>query len=306
MNTNKNPGITRREFFRSGVLLGSAVAVSGIYQTGAAAHEIRHPVAHFKVSCAAYSYRKYLKSGEMNLFDFINRCVDMDIDAVELTSYYFPEKITNAYLNELKRKTFLHGLDISGTAIANNFCVPPGEKRDKEIEHVKKWIDYAAGFSAPCIRIFAGNPEKGVSQSQAIQWSADAIKTCLDYAGKRGVFLALENHGGIVARAAVLKTICDKVGFHPWFGVNLDTGNFRTDPYGDMQLIAPYAITVQVKDWVTAPDGKTRQEANLKKVLDILRAANYRGYLALEYEGKEDPKTGVPKWIARLKEEAYK
>lgn len=306
MKTNRNPGITRREFFRSGVLLSSAVAVSGIRSADAAGNEIRHPAAHFKVSCAAYSYRKYLKRGEMNLFDFIDRCVDMDIDAVELTSYYFPEKITTAYLNELKRRTFLRGLDISGTAIANNFCVPPGEKRDKDIEHVKKWIDYAVGFSAPCIRIFAGNPEKGVSQKQAIQWTVDAINTCLDYAGKRGVFLALENHGGIVARAAAVKTICDKVGPHPWFGVNLDTGNFRTDPYGDMKLIAPYAITVQVKDWVTAPNGKTRQQADLKKVLDILRGAKYRGYLALEYEGKEDPKTGVPKWIARLKEEAYK
>ena len=118
------------------------------------------------------------------------------------------------------------------------------------------------------------------------------------------MFLALENHHGIVARAATMKKICDKVGKHPWFGVNLDTGNFQTDPYGDMRIIAPYVVTVQVKDWVTAPDGKTRIEADLKKVLDVLREVNYRGYLALEYEGKEDPMAGVPKWIGKLKEEA--
>ena len=70
-----------------------------------------------------------------------------------------------------------------------------------------------------------------------------------------------------------------------------------------MALVAPYVVTVQVKDWVTAPDGETIIEADLKKTLDILRAVNYRGYVALEYEGKEDPMTGVPKWIERLKKE---
>ena len=125
----------------------------------------------------------------------------------------------------------------------------------------------------------------------------------MDHAEKRGVFLALENHHGIVARAATMKKICDKVGDHPWFGVNLDTGNFTTDPYDDMRIIAPYTITVQVKDWITAPDGKIRIEADLKKVLDILREVNYRGYLVLEYEGQEDPIIGVLKWINRLKKE---
>ena len=133
---------------------------------------------------------------------------------------------------------------------------------------------------------------------------ADACLVCLDYAAKRGVFLAIENHGGITARAATLKKICDTVGPHPWFGVNLDTGNFRTDPYGDMRLVAPYAVNVQVKDWVTAPDGKTILEADLAKVVKMLRDVNYRGYLVLEYEGKEDPMTGVPCWIEKLKKAA--
>ena len=32
-----------------------------------------------------------------------------------------------------------------------------------------------------------------------------------------------------------------------------------------------------------------------------LRAAGYRGYVALEYEGAEDPKTGVPRYLEELK-----
>jgi len=293
--------ISRRDFLKTSILASSAVVIPASSGFASPQKSFKKQSPFFKISCAAYSYRKYLTSGEMNLDDFIDICADMQIDAVELTSYYFPEKITPEYLIHLKRKTFLNGLDVSGTAIRNNFCVPPGEARDKDIAHVKKWIDYSAAFTAPCIRIFAGKPAKDVSEKQAIEWCADSIKYCLEYAAKRGVFLALENHGGITARAATLKKICDKVGNHPWFGVNLDTGNFRTDPFGDMELVAPLAVNVQVKGWITAPDGKTSIETDLDKIVAILRKVNYRGYLAMEYEGKEDPKTAIPKWIAKLK-----
>jgi sugar phosphate isomerase/epimerase len=296
--------IKRRQFITSGLLIGGSLSLSGLRSKSWADKVTRLKNHRFKISCAAYCYRKYLTKGEMTLDDFIEMCVDLNIDGVELTSYYFPEEITLEYLNNLKRRTFLNGLEISGTAIRNNFCLPPGQELEKEIAHVKKWINYAANFSAPCIRIFAGNIPKGATEDQAIDWCVAGIRECLDEAEKRGVFLALENHHGLVARAATVKKICDKVGLHPWFGVNLDTGNFYMDPYGDMSLIAPYAITVQVKDWIMAPGGKTKIEADLKKVFNILRQVNYRGYLVLEYEGEEDPKTAVPIWIDRLKKEA--
>jgi sugar phosphate isomerase/epimerase len=294
---------SRRNFLKTSGLIGGAMTFSGVPSFSKVKKSSEESNHRFKISCAAYSYREYLTKGKMTLDDFIDECVKLDIDAVELTSYYFPENITSEYLNQLKRKTFLNGLDISGTAIRNNFCMPPGEDLDKEIAHVKKWIDFSADFTAPSIRIFAGKVPKGVSDEQAIEWCVDGIKRCLKHAEKRGVFLALENHHGIVARAATMKKIYDKVGNHPWFGVNLDTGNFYTDPYGDLRIMAPYTVTVQVKDSVMAPDGKTKKEADLKKVFDILREVNYRGYLVLEYEGEEDPMTGVPKWINKMKKE---
>ncbi len=295
----------RRTFVKTSLLTAGTLAFAGSKRGEAAQQKNRFRKGRFKLSCAAYSYRKYLKKGDMTLDDFIDRCVELDIDAVELTSYYFPEKITSAFLNHLKNKTFRYGLDISGTAIRNDFCKPAGEDLDREIAHVKKWIDYSAEFSAPCIRIFAGKVPKGVSEAQAIDWCVHGIKRCLDYAGRRGVFLALENHHGIVARATNLKMICDRVGAHPWFGVNLDTGNFFTDPYGDMEIIAPYVITVQAKDYVMAEDGKTKVEPDFNRILNILDNVGYRGYIALEYEGKKDPVSGVPEWINKLKQAIY-
>ena len=42
-------------------------------------------------------------------------------------------------------------------------------------------------------------------------------------------------------------------------------------------------------------------EALCSSLADLLRSVGYRGYVALEYEAKEDPKTAVPRHIATLK-----
>ena len=46
--------------------------------------------AAMKVGSTAYSYRKYLTSGEMTLEGFLDKAVEIGLDCVDLTSYYFP------------------------------------------------------------------------------------------------------------------------------------------------------------------------------------------------------------------------
>jgi sugar phosphate isomerase/epimerase len=88
---------------------------------------------------------------------------------------------------------------------------------------------------------------------------------------------------------------------HDWFGVNLDTGNFRTsDPYADLAKLAPYAVNAQIKTEIQRA-GMKKEEADLKRLLGILREAGYRGYVALEYEAEEDPKTAVPRHVETLR-----
>ena len=86
----------------------------------------------------------------------------------------------------------------------------------------------------------------------------------------------------------------------PWVGVNLDTGNFQTDdPYRDLALIAPYAINAQIKVEVK-PNNKA-EPTDLPRVVKILKDANYRGFLVLEYEAKEDPLTTIPGYLETLR-----
>ena len=82
--------------------------------------------------------------------------------------------------------------------------------------------------------------------------------------------------------------------------MNIDTGNFHTaDPYADIAKIAPYGVVAQVKTEVFP--GNKREEADLARVMKILKDANFHGYVALEYEAKEDPKAAVPKHVKELR-----
>ncbi len=292
----------RRGFIKSSLLAACGMMATGQHQLAQAMPPIKRPFGpRMKLSCAAYSYRKYLTGDNptMTIGGFLEECAKLGLGAAEPTCYYFPPDPSEEFLLNFRRKAFLLGLDISGTAVGNTFTHPPGEKRNEQIEYVKTWIDRAAIFGAPCIRIFAGRASKNVSEEQARKWCIEVTEEVCDYAGKKGIFLALENHGGIVSDAKGMLAILEAVQ-SDWFGANLDTGNFHSeDPYAELVEIAPYAVNVQVKVEMNAR-GKPEAEADFDRIIGILTEADYRGYVALEYEAREEPKEAIPRYIEKL------
>lgn len=255
---------------------------------------------------AAYSFRRKMKwmkgkpneeareGGDWDMLDFIDYCADHGCAGAELTSYFFPPEFDEAYLLKLKRHAYLRGVAVSGTAVGNVFTHPKGEERRKEIDYVKSWIRYAAVMGAPHIRVFAGNARKGVSQKEAEKNFLECYEECLELAGEKGIFLGLENHGGIVSEADALVRIMKAVD-SPWAGINLDSGNFHTtDPYGDLAKIAPYAVNVQMKVSLKRKDAKEKEPIDLPRLLKILRTVNYQGWFTLEYEEEQDAEKAVP------------
>jgi sugar phosphate isomerase/epimerase len=297
------PLATRRGFLRSSLAAGAGLAL-GTGPAPAIEPIRRDGKSHIRLSVAAYSYRQYLNlkaspKPAMTLDDFIDTAAGMDLDAVELTAYYFPQT-TPDYLAHLKGHCTRLGLDVSGTAVGNNFCIPDAARLRAEIDSVKRWIEHTSRLGGKTMRIFAGNIARGDTEEKARARCVEAIGEACDHAAKYGIYLALENHGGITATAGQIMQIVQAVK-HDWFGVNLDTGNFHTaDPYADLARVAPYAVTVQLKTEIE-PAGRKKEDADLKRLLDILRVAHYRGYVALEYEAAEDARAAVPRHIAALK-----
>ena len=302
----------RRSLLRDATLV-AAGALGGIAggmfptRTTAVAPIARNGSAKFKFSLSGYSYRKLLTGDppELTLDDFLADCARFGLEGTEPTSYYFPKDVTLEYLRELKGLAFRLGLDISGTAVGNDFCHPPGPERDRQIAHVNKWIEYAEILGAPVIRIFSGRTRKEQTEDEARKLAVEAIEQCCDYAGRHGVFLALENHGGLTATVEGMMRLVQDVK-SPWFGVNLDTGNFHQwdtldKMYDDLAALAPYALNVQVKVVVSGPDRK-KVPADFRRLAQILTDAAYRGYIVLEYEEDEDPRVACPRYLDRLRE----
>ena len=263
----------------------------------------RNGTAKFKFSLAGYSYRNLLTGNppKLTLDDFIADCAKMGLEGTEPTSYYFPKQVTPEYLRHLKHLAFRLGLDISGTAVGNQFCHPSEPKRRQQIAYVKQWIEYAEILSAPVVRIFSGKPHAGQTVEEARPLAIEATEECCDHAGKHGVFLALENHGGLTATADDMLELVRAVK-SPWFGVNFDSGNFHgADVYGQLAKIAPYAVNVQIKVVVSGPDGK-KAPSDFKLLAKILTDAGYRGYIVLEYEEGEDPREACPRYMDQLRE----
>ncbi len=75
------------------------------------------------------------------------------------------------------------------------------------------------------------------------------------------------------------------------------------DPYADMEKCAPWAINMQLKMMVH-PRGGDDEETDFERVLAMLRAVNYQGYVVLEYEEPvepEDPYVAVPRYLEQLR-----
>ncbi len=260
----------------------------------------RPGAGNIHLSLAAYSLREDLTAGKIDLFDFVRWCARLGLAGAELTSYYFPDNFDRDYLLRLRNFAFHHGVTVSGTAVGNNFCLPPGPQRKEQVDHVARWIDHAADLFAPHIRVFAGNPPAGTDAATAVSWVADCLRELLPRAAQRGVVLGLENHGGITARARDHLAICSAVGENPWFGINLDTGNYRIQPYDELALAAPRAVNVQVKVEVHGSDGE-QVPTDFGRVRNILADAAYQGWLVLEYEAEADPWEAIPKHLEELR-----
>lgn len=278
--------MTRRTLFHA------AAAAAGLGAPAGAGGK-----AHFRSAICAYSYRDQLAKKQMTYEDIIRVCVDTGADGMDTTVYWMPPEPADDFLFQLKRFAYRSGVWIYSIAIRTDMCRPAGEARDREIAAVHKWVDVAEKLGASHIRVFGGQIPKGATEDQAALWASETLRRAVEYAGQKGVFLGLENHGGITDKAERIVQIVKAAG-SPWAGINLDTGNFRSDVWRQIALCIPYAVNVQVKVEMVQEDGK-RGPGDWERVIRMLAEGGYRGYLALEYEGKNAVEE-VPQYMRKL------
>ncbi len=278
--------MTRRDLLASAPLLAMPAHVPAA---------TRRP--RLRSAICAYSFRQELKSGAMTYDDLVRMAVDLDVDGLDLTVYWFPNT-SDGFLLPLRNFAYRNGVEIYSISVRTNMCRPTPELRAAEVEEVKRWVDVADKLGAGHIRVFGGNVPQGHTEDEAAAWVVEILRRAGDYAAARGVILGLENHGGITLKAERIIDIVRRAD-SPWIGINLDTGNFRARPYEQIEMCLPYAVNAQFKTEMHYEGGR-REPSDWQRILKLFAGAGYRGYLALEYEGKEPAPQAFPAHMRRL------
>lgn len=269
-----------------------------------------------KIGVSTYSYWHF-REPKVPVDFVIDEAARLGADGVELLHRQMDSE-ENDYLQKLKRQAFVNGLDLICLSIHQNFVSPDPEVRQKHIDHTLHCIELAYRLGIPCIRLNSGRwgtiasfaelmdrrgdepPIPGYTEDDAFGWCTDAIAACLPRAAECGVLLALENHWGLTRTPEGVLRIVDTLA-SPWLNALMDTGNFREELYENLEKMAPRVSFVQAKTYYGGGEWYT-QEIDYNRVAAMLRAVDYRGYVSLEMEGKEDPATAVPKSLAVLRE----
>jgi sugar phosphate isomerase/epimerase len=254
------------------------------------------PKLRFRAGLVAYSYRKALAAKTLTYDDLIRRIADWGLDGLDCTVYWFPDT-SPQYLAGLRRTAFKNGVQIYNAGVRVSLSQPTPELQEAEVANIRKWVDVADHLGAGHVRVFGGNIPKGATEAQAIAWAAEVLKRGAEYSGSKGIILGVENDYGLTVEAGPTAAIV-KQADTPWAGVNADTGNLRKDGYQALETLLPYVTSVHLKSQVADANG-TKQPADWPRLLNMLGAAGYKGYVGLEYEG-DDPDRDVPGLVAEL------
>ncbi|MGK2861661.1 MAG: sugar phosphate isomerase/epimerase family protein [Chitinophagaceae bacterium] len=301
---------SRRSFFRNSIACAASVAVLPINTT-----EITIPKPRIKLSISSYSYWHF-KEKKFPIEAVIDEAAKLGVEGIDILHRQM-ESEDDAYVNKLKRHAFVNGIAFTCLSIHQSFVSPDKEFLRKEIEHTKRCIALAAQMGIPCLRLNSGrwNTIKsfdelmknrgvepilpGYTEDDGFKWCIDSIEQCLPTAEKYGVLLALENHWGLCSTPEGMLRIKKAID-STWLGLLMDTGNFLENPYNKLEMIAPYTQFVQAKTYYGGGEWYTL-DLDYNRIMKILNKVNYQGYLSLEYEGREDAASAVPKSIEMLK-----
>ena len=283
----------RRKFLTS--VMG--IPAAGMLVSANAKEEYKKKIkaTGLKTSLNAYSFNKSLTDGSMSIDELIGFCSATGFDGVDITAYYFkgyPEIPPDDYLFDIKRKAFKAGLEITGTGVRNDFTIADKAKREGEVQLVKNWIGAAAKIGASVLRIFSGTQKnEGIPREQVTEWMLRDIQTCVDHGKQHGVIIGMQNHNDFIQTADQIIRVVETIN-SPWFGIILDIGSYRiNEPFAEIEKSIPHAVNWQVKEKMFI-DGR-EADTDLNKLIGMIKASGYRGYLPIETLGEGDPKTKV-------------
>jgi L-ribulose-5-phosphate 3-epimerase len=314
---------SRRSFIRKATL---ATATAGLgfsfsYDGQASASDTKNgskKIRRNRIGVSTYSFWQFNGPKENSPIEAcIEKAAGMGFDGIELLLMQMQSE-DSSYLQKLKRQAFHAGLDIMGFSTHQGFVYPDKKTRDEEVAKTIRQIELAYQLGIPTMRLNTGRwnttksfddlmANKGIEPilegytiDQGFEWVIDAIGQCIPTAEKCGVVLGLENHWGLGRTSEGVLRIVNAID-SPWLQITSDTGNFLENQYEQLEIMAPKTCLIQAKTYFGGGKWYTL-DIDYRRVAEIFRKANYKGYVSIEFEGNEDPMTAVPKSLEMVRD----
>jgi len=295
---------SRRDFLRTATATGALLGLGA--QGCAVGGEAAPTQPPFRISLAEWSLHRALQGGHMRHLDFPRAArVDFGLEGVEYVNSFFKDKARDeAYLTELDRRC----KDFGVTSLLimcdgeGDLGDPDATARATAVENHRKWLEAAARLGCHSIRVNAAGA--GEREEVALR-VADSLVSLADHAAPLGLNVIVENHGGLSSDGAWLASVM-RLAAHPRVGTLPDFGNFHLgdgreyDRYRGVEELMPFAKAVSAKSHAFDAAGNC-VETDYARMLRIVHAAGYRGWIGIEYEGRDlDEPTGISRTKALL------
>ena len=276
----------RRLFLKQSALTAAGIALAGAESIIAA------PKAPFEISLAEWSLHKALFKKEIDNINFAKIArEDFGIGAIEFVNQFFKDKAKDMdYLKDLNQRAKDHGvihhlIMIDGEGALGD---PDEAKRTTAVENHYRWVDAAKFLGCKMIRVNAQS--RGTAEEQ-MKLAADGLRRLTEYGAKAKIAVVVENHGGLSSNGQWLSGVMKQVN-HPNCGTLPDFGNFRIskdeqyDRYKGVTELMPFAKAVSAKTHDFDEAGN-ETEIDYLKMMKIVAAAGYKGWVGIEYEGNK-------------------
>ncbi len=286
--------ISRRFFLSS-----CAAVAAAPFARSEAKPDIHFPVdPRQRLAVASYPFRAFMnrpgKAG-VKLTDFAAMVVEkFRVHNIEPLSDHFPST-DPAYLEELRtavEKAHSHIVNIPAN-VGASFYDPNAAKRDKAVAGGKKWVEVAVAVGSPSIRAHIQGA-RGVNPD--VSRAVESLQRLAEYGATKNIMINLENDDLESEDAFFLAKVIDAVG-SPWLRGLPDFGNsmMKGDQefnYKAVDAMFRRAYNIShVKD-SEVDNGKVFR-VSMAKTFAIAKAAGYRGYFSMEFEGEGGPYEGT-------------
>ena len=304
---------TRREFLKTSSLLAAgAVAFDWRSDLLASQPHLEFPTAaRDRLAVASWPFRMFIdapgnnrardpKLPGMDLKDFGAMVVQrFGLHNIEPLGQHFAST-DPAYVQSLREATEKAGVRVVDipVGVGASFYDTEAANRKTAVENGKKWVDVAVELGSPSIRAHIQGPR---SLTPDVGRAAESIGELAAYGAGKNIIITLENDNNFTEDPFFVVEVIEKVN-NPYLRALPDFCNSMVthdQDFNDRALAAMFKHAyniAHVKD-SEGTRGGNFVTVDVGKCFEIAKAAGYRGYFSMEWEGDGEPYAGTQKLI---------